>query len=201
MSQVSFSTVTVAAYVVFFGLLMTCLECNIGNLAPKFKKNFGFMFSFAGALVAAGRARPRCAAGSRARARHPRPPAPPGRAIYIFFCATLCYAFSNWLGYVVGSLTMVNGLFNGYVICVHPSFKSGELSATGDPFGGYTGGEGEMLAYLKKNPALAQKAGAAAVTFAKENPDVAVQVATAAAAQPAAGAAPPGGNPWGFAKK
>ena len=36
-------------YVTFFGLMMTCLECNIGNLAPKFKKNFGFMFSFAGA--------------------------------------------------------------------------------------------------------------------------------------------------------
>jgi hypothetical protein len=113
----------------------------------------------------------------------------------------MCDAFNNWLGWVVGSLTMLNGLFNGYVICVHPSFRSGELSAMGDPFGGYTGGEGEMLAYLKKNPALAQKAGAAAVTFAKDNPDVAMQVASAAAAQPAAGAAPPGGNPWGFAKK
>jgi hypothetical protein len=95
----------------------------------------------------------------------------------------------------------VNGLFNGYVICVHPSFKSGELSAKGDPFGGYTGGEQEMLSYLKRNPALANKAAGAAVTFARDNPDVALQVASVAA-QPAAGAAhgAAGGageaNPW-----
>ena len=111
----------------------------------------------------------------------PAPPAPPprhpartGRTLFILFCATLCFAFAEWLGYLIGSLTAVNGLFNGYVICVHPSFRSGELSATGDPYGGYTGGEGEMLAYLKKNPALAQKVGGAAVTFAKDNPDVCV---------------------------
>jgi len=30
--SVTFSTVTVAGYVVFFGLLMICLECNVGNL-------------------------------------------------------------------------------------------------------------------------------------------------------------------------
>lgn len=88
----------------------------------------------------------------------------------------------------------MNGLFNGYVICVHPSFRSGELSAKGDPFGGYTGGEGEMLDFLKKNPALANKVGGAAVAFAKENPQVALQVATAATAQQ------PAANPWGGSK-
>ncbi len=29
--NVTFQTVTVSAYVVFFGLLMTCLECNIAG--------------------------------------------------------------------------------------------------------------------------------------------------------------------------
>lgn len=29
--QVTFTSVTVSAYIVFFGLMMTCLECNIGN--------------------------------------------------------------------------------------------------------------------------------------------------------------------------
>ncbi len=86
----------------------------------------------------------------------------------------------------------MNGLFNGYVICVHPSFKSGELSAKGDPFGGYTGGEKEMLTYLQRNPDLANKAAGAAVTLAKDNPQVALQVASAASAS--------GANPWGGAK-
>ena len=183
-------------YVTFFGLMMTCLECNIGNLAPKFKKNFGFLFSFAGASGCsrarppAALAAPRCST-PRARAR----PLAPGRTLYIIFCATMCYAFNNWLGWVVGSLTMLNGLFNGYVICVHPAFKTGELTAMGDPYGGYTGGEAEMLEYLKKNPQLAASAGSAAVSFARDNPDVA-----ASAMQGAASAQGGGGgssNPWG----
>ena len=89
----------------------------------------------------------------------------------------------------------MNGLFNGYVICIHPSFRSGELSASANPFGGYTGGEGEMLSYLQKNPQLANKVGGAAMAFAKDNPQVALQVVGAAAAS----AQPPGAaaNPWG----
>lgn len=75
---------------------------------------------------------------------------------------------------------LVNGLFNGYVICVHPSFKTGELSVRGDPYGGYTGGETEMLNYLKSNPELATKAGTAAATFATNNPEAAMNIAGAA---------------------
>jgi COPI associated protein len=162
MVNVSFASVTVSGYVVFFGLLLTCLECQIGNLAPKFRKNFGFMFSFA------------------------------GRTIFIIFCATMLFALNAWLGYLAGALTAVNGLFNGYVICVHPSFRSGELKASADPFGGYTGGETEMLKYLQKNPQLANKAAGVAVQYAKENPQVALQVVQAGAkAQPEAES-----NPW-----
>jgi len=62
-------------YVTFFGLMMTCLECNIGNLAPKFKKNFGFMFSFAGASGLQPRAPARRARGAALLdAPRPRPP-------------------------------------------------------------------------------------------------------------------------------
>jgi hypothetical protein len=78
---------------------------------------------------------------------------------------------------------------------VHPAFRSGELSATGDPFGGYTGGEQEMLAYLKSNPKLAQQAGSAAVKLAAQNPDLAMQVAAGSAAGGAGGAGT-GANPW-----
>ena len=116
-----------------------------------------------------------------------------GRSLFIIFAGTMAMAMDYWLPYIVGALTMVNGLFNGYVICVHPAFRSGELSAKGDPYGGYTGGEQEMLAYLKSNPELAKKAGAAAVKVAQNNPDLAMQVA--AGAHGGSGA-----NPWGGGK-
>lgn len=75
---------------------------------------------------------------------------------------------------------------------MHPAFRSGELSAAGDPYGGYTGGDKEMLAYLQANPALAQKAGSAAVSLAQQNPGLAMQVAAGAK-----GGASGSSNPWG----
>jgi hypothetical protein len=75
MVNVTFSTITVSGYVVFFGMLMTCLECQIGNLAPKFRRNFGFMFSFI------------------------------GRTVFILFCATMLFALNAWLGYLSGCVT------------------------------------------------------------------------------------------------
>jgi hypothetical protein len=161
--QISFTTVTVSAYVVFFGLLLSCLECNISALAPRFQRNFGFMYSFS------------------------------GRTFFIIFAGTMVFAMNLPVAWVVGALTVLNGLFNGYIICVHPAFKTGELSAKGDPYGGYSGGEKEMLDFLKKNPELAAKAGRSAATFAQENPEVAQSVIRGAAA-PAAGA---NSNPWG----
>ena len=115
---------------------------------------------------------------------------------------------NNWMGYVIGSLTFLNRFFNGYVICVHPAFKTGELSAKGDPYGGYTGGEKEMMAYLQANPKLAQKAGAAAVAFASANPEAAASMAQGAGGNGALAAAAVAGassnanagakadNPW-----
>lgn len=64
---------------------------------------------------------------------------------------------------------------------MHPAFKSGELSAKGDPYGGYTGGEKEMLTYLQSKPELAAKASNMAVQAAKENPQAAMQIMSAAA--------------------
>ena len=120
----------------------------------------------------------------------------------------LCRA--NVLAYIVCAFTALNGFFNGYVMCVHPAFRTGELSATGDPTHAYSGGEGEMLAYLKANPQLAAKAGAVAVKFAHDNPDVARAAiqgsagggSKATATAPAAAGGPQAGgdvesNPWG----
>ena len=156
-TSISFTSITVSCYVIFFGLLMSCLECNISNLAPRLQRNFGFMFSFL------------------------------GRTLFIVFCGSMAFAMGNWLGYVVGALTVLNGLFNGYVICVHPAFKSGELSARGDPYGGYTGGEKEMLTYLQSKPELAAQAQGAALSFAQKNPETAMSILQAASKPPAAG--------------
>lgn len=149
--NISFTNITVSSYVVFFGMMMMCLECNLGNLAPKFRRNFGFMFSFI------------------------------GRAIFIVFSATMLFAMDYWIAFIVGGVTMLNGLFNGYLICVHPAFKTGELKAAGDPYGGYSGGEDEMLSYLKKRPDLANKATSAAVNLAASNPQAAASLFSAAA--------------------
>ncbi len=140
-------------------------------MAPKFQRNFGFMYSFL------------------------------GRSFFIFFAGTMAYALNNWLSWITGSLTLLNGMFNGYVICVHPAFKTGELTALGDPYGGYTGGETEMLDFLKKNPQLAASAGTAAANFARENPDVAASAMQGAAQQhsssSSSSSAGTAANPWG----
>ena len=104
-----------------------------------------------------------------------------GRTLFIIFCGSMAFAMGNTLAYVVGAATVLNGLFNGYVICVHPAFKTGELSAKGDPYGGYSGGEKEMLTYLQSKPELARQAQGAAVNWAAANPGAAMQVMQAAA--------------------
>jgi COPI associated protein len=159
--SISFTSLITSGLVCFFGILLTCLECNILGIAPKLRKNFGFVFSFW------------------------------GRAVFIVFCGSMVMALSYWLAYIIGGVTMLNGFFNGFVICVHPAFRTGELSATNDPFGGYTGGEEEFKNFLKSRPDLANKVGAAAMSAAASNPELAMKVATSAAASKDANA-----NPW-----
>ncbi len=74
----------------------------------------------------------------------------------------------------------VNGIFNGYVICIHPAFKTGELNAKGDPYGGYTGGDKEMLAYLQTKPELASRVSGVAMQAAASNPQAAMSIMGAA---------------------
>lgn len=157
---ITFTTVTVSIYLVFFGALLSCLECNVGSCAPRFKANFGFMFSFL------------------------------GRTLFILFCATLLYSLNYIAGWIVGTFTALSGLFNGYVICIHPAFRSGDLSMTGDPYGGYTGGDKEMMDYLKRNPEVASRATGALTSFAAANPEATMKLAAAAAGSGKSSAAP-----------
>lgn len=104
-------------------------------------------------------------------------------------------SLGSWPGWLVGGITCANALFNMYVIARHPSFKSGELSASNNPYGHYTGGEKEMLDHIKRNPDLARKAVKAGAGFARENPAAARSVASAAVSAQAGGGA--NDNPFG----
>lgn len=107
----------------------------------------------------------------------------------------MALSLQQWPGYLVGSLTFLNAVFNMYCICVHPAFTSGRLQGSSDPFTTYVGGEKVMVDYLKSNPELARRAGAAAVQAARDNPELARQAASgaASAAKPDANSA----QPWG----
>ena len=101
------------------------------------------------------------------------------------------------MGYLFGSLTFANALFNMYVICVHPAFTQGRLKAGADPYTTYVGGEDVMVNYLKENPELARRAGAAAVTAARDNPELARQaVAGAQQAHTSPAAGDDKASPW-----
>ena len=62
---------------------------------------------------------------------------------------------TSWLCWVVGGLTVMNGLFNALVIATHPAFRAGgELSARDDPWARTRSGEEEIGAFLRSRPDL-----------------------------------------------
>jgi hypothetical protein len=105
-----------------------------------------------------------------------------GRTLFILFIATLCLGVTtngsvSAIGWITGILTFLNAMFNCFVIYRHPAFKSGGgLRRSGDPTQGYKSGEalagGAALTFAKNNPDLAKKAAKGAVNYAKENPEV-----------------------------
>ena len=187
--DLNFTTATLACYIIAFGIVMLFVECNISNLQSCVRAQCGFLFSFWGrAIFITLCVRP---VGDLAANPLLTSPRHCPRS-----CGTLCIALDNWVGYLFGSLTFVNAMFNMYCICVHPAFTSGRITASSDPYTSYVGGEKVMVQYLKENPDIARRAGASAVQFARDNPDVARQAAAGAAtaSQPKSGSS--GDNPW-----
>jgi hypothetical protein len=162
MVKLTFTGLTISIYVIFFGVLMMCVEMKFANLQPRIQRLFGFLFTFF------------------------------GRAIFVVFAATMVLAIGEWPGYILGGVTFINACFNFYVFYVHPAFKTGKLSTRDNPYATYTGGEGEMANYLRRNPDLVRKAGASAVRVARDNPELARQAASGAAGE----ARRSGDNPW-----
>lgn len=133
------------------------MELNISNLQPRLRRNFGFLFTYK------------------------------GRCLFVLFAATMTMALANWIGYLVGSVTAANSLFNMYALCVHPVFKKGGRLHDADAQAGYDPGEKAVLAYLQSNPELARKAGSAAIGFAQRNPELAQQAMAGAATRGSGG--------------
>lgn len=157
-----FQVLLLSVYITFFGLLLMCVECHMGFVDKLIRKMFGFLYSFC------------------------------GRTIFILFAASINFAMDSWVGYVIGSATLLNAIFNFYVIKFHPGFKASGITADSDPYSTYTGGEEEMKAYLRAHPDLTRKALGAGVTVAQQNPALAQQVAaTAVSAAASSARAPP----------
>lgn len=136
------ATVTLAAYVILLGILMMCAECNLAMLQRRLRNNFGFMFTYI------------------------------GRAMYIFFTATVAVALgnqSNYLMWSIGGFTVLNSILNAIIIFSHPSFKSGEISRDADPSQLSATAEHAVQSYILANPQMAAQVitggiGAAVVT-------------------------------------
>ena len=73
----------------------------------------------------------------------------------------MCLALNNFAGWIIGVATIANGVFNGYVLKMHPAFKTGQLKRIGDPSEGYETGAETFKVVVEANPELAAKANAA----------------------------------------
>ena len=81
----------------------------------------------------------------------------------------MCFGLSVWVGWLVGAVTIANGLFNAFVLKTHPAFKSGQLSATANPYENYSTADAQAAAYIRANPELARKAGAGMMGIAAQS--------------------------------
>ena len=138
----SAATVTLASYVILLGILMMCAECNLMMLQRRLRNNFGFMFTYI------------------------------GRALYIFFTATVAVALgnqSNYLMWSIGGITVLNSIFNAVIIFWHPSFISGEIKRDADPSQISSTAEEAMKSYILANPQVATQVIAGGIAVATTN--------------------------------
>jgi len=157
-----------AIYVIVFSLLLLCFECHLKRFEKMVYKNFGFMFHWQ------------------------------GRCLFFFFVGTLAFGLGDsshpW-GIIAGTVTVLNVLFNIYVLRnndlyrqhLHDQTSEMRARARSDlakPAAGATPGAGAAAAnqpatynYNSSNNPTNTLAGAA-LNAAAANPEAAVKVAT-----------------------
>jgi len=114
----------VAGYTTVFSILLLIFELRCTKFDGDLRKKCGFLYSFL------------------------------GKTLFIFFIATLCFGYVDastgldqkcydpitkklipcpttvtltnyqWVGYVVGGITVLNGLFNMFILYSHPGFRT-----------------------------------------------------------------------------
>lgn len=124
--------------------MLMCAECHIGFIDKGIRKFFGFLYSFLGRtcfilLYVAGWRREALLGGGGGLASHMIMRR--CRIHCAHSAASINFAMDSWVGYIVGIATLVNALFNFYVIKFHPGFKAAGMSAQSDPYSTYTGGD------------------------------------------------------------
>lgn len=167
----SFSSITIAGYVVFLGLLMCTVELNLAAVQGRVRRNFGFLFSFA------------------------------GRAAFVLFAGSMALAMAfttagssgaTVLMVAVGTATMANAAFNALVIFFNPDFAAHASAATDPYVTGVVGSESAeeiAAAMARRNQALLGRAAGVAATSPVLNPYHKEAQAMMAVAPPGSGAA------------
>lgn len=100
------ATAILSFYTFLFGLMLFLFEARVGvSYETFFRKYFGFMFGYW------------------------------GRFLFVLFLASMCISIINtnfdfwWVQVLVGLITLINALFNCFVIRKHPGFQTGEAQA------------------------------------------------------------------------
>ena len=160
----------VVLYVTCFGFMLCCFEMRVGRAEQSIRNNCGFMYTYL------------------------------GRTIFLVFVGTWCFGIvSNnssvkSLAYAAGIFTAVNAVFNCAIISKHS-----EMSLRGDPSAGYTTAGAEAKAAAARNPELTKKAVGTAANYARENPQMVVQAASAYSQSQQGGGGGGNDNPFDMA--
>jgi uncharacterized membrane protein YgcG len=128
----------ISIYLCFFAILLLAFETRYKGLATFIEKNFGFMFTYAGRLVFlvfVGALNFGMIQDDKNGERN----LDPGQPLCIF----------------VGVFTIVNALFNCFIICNHPHFSGGQKNPAGEKADPQDMTEEEVMAYIRAHPEVA----------------------------------------------
>jgi len=135
----------VAGYTTIFSILLLIFELRCTKFDGDLRKKCGFLYSFL------------------------------GKTLFIFFIATLCFGYVDastgisqictnkagkvvpctsaqvnenyqWVGYVVGGITVLNGLFNMFILYSHPGFRTSGVGMDSQGKGAPAAGVGSLQA-------------------------------------------------------
>lgn len=124
----------IASYCIVFALMLVAFELHLQRTEQYFRENCGFLFTFS------------------------------GRTFFLFFLASLAFAATSngWFGgYIVGIFTLLNSIFNCFVVYWHPAFqKGGPLDPNADPTDTYARGTPSLHAPTTTATATATTTGA-----------------------------------------